>query len=190
MDDEFNKWCDLWDKAQEDGVFKDAPKPLTPTPQTSEPESFFGLVNSHPSTNARDCDVQYWNDVYELSKSGDPQLIQEQKESIKNVVKKSADDIVRSPNPITASSAGTDQDLTPGSLGLTFSEKDLEELAGLKLQLHDLTSKMASFSAKGGKQLESKIAALKEKIDEFSSELTHSLGDKKSTQGIEVAPMN
>ena len=184
MDADFNKWCDLWAKAQEDGIFKDADKPPTPSPQTSDPESFFGLVNSHPSSDVRDCDTKYWNDVYDMSMGEEPKLFQE---GTKEVLKKSTNSVARSPNPIPQYSVGTDQELTPGSLGLTFGEKDLEALAELKLQLHDLTSKMAAFEGRGGKQLESKITSLKEKIEEFSSELSRSLGEKKSTQGIEVA---
>ena len=197
MQDDFNKWCDLWDKAQKDGIFDDAPKPPSPSPQTSDAASFFGLVNTHSTNTVRDCDAQYWNDVYELTKNNDPQprydngeeLLQE--ETTKSVLGKSADAIARSPNPIHPASVGTDQDLTPGSLGLTFSEKDIEELSELKLQLHELTSKMASFEGEGkkAKQLESKLTALKKKIDEFSDELTHSLGDKKNTQGVELSPM-
>lgn len=188
MQDDFNKWCDLWDKAVADGVFEDAPKPLTPTPQTSDPASFFGPVNSHPTSDVRDCDAQYWSDLYER---GEPQLFQEEKESVKSVLQNATDAIVRSPNPITASSVGADQELTPGALGMTFSERDIEKLTQLKLELHELTSKMAAFEGEGkkAKKLESQLVALKKKIDEFSSELSRSLGDKKSVQGVELAPM-
>lgn len=188
MQDDFNKWCDLWDKAQAEGIFKDASKLPVPTPQTSD-QSFFGPIDTHHDGNGiRDCDTQYWNDVYELSKGGDPQLLQE---GVKDVLKTSADAIVRSPNPITPSSVGTDQELTPGSMGATFSEKDIEDLTAMKLQLHELTSKMASYDMKNNKQLEAKLVAMKKKIDEFSDELSRSLGEKKSNQGqgIEVAPM-
>lgn len=189
MTDDFDKWCKLWDKAQKDGIFEDAPKPPIPTSLTSDP-SFFGPINTHHSNSVKDCDSQYWNDVFDLMTGNDPQVInEEKKESTKEVLKKSAEAIARSPNPIQASSAGEDQDLSPGSLGLTYGENDIEKLTELKLQLHDLTSKMASFIGDGkNKQLENKISVLKKKIDEFSSELSRSLGDKKSVQGSEIAP--
>lgn len=185
MQDDFNKWCDQWDKALEQGIFKDAPKPHVPTSQI-EPGSFFGLRNTHSQPEVNDCDVEYWKQVHELS-TGQPSLLQEQLVVDTKAIAKYAQAAARSPNPVRANTIGKDQNLEPGPLGVTFSEKDIETLSELKLQLYELTSKMATFEGEGesAKKLESQIVNLKDQIDEFSDTLGQTLAG--CTQGTEIS---
>lgn len=114
----------------------------------------------------------------------------EPKEDDEKTLKKSAKSMARAANPVSAASVGKDQEMSAGSLGSTFGEEDLEELAELKKKLHDLTSKYASFvgDEKGDKKLQTKIDALKLQIDELSDQMCQSLGDKKTVKGKEVSP--
>ncbi len=63
MDDQFADWTAQWEKAMEDGVFDDAPKPAQPRTQHSP--DFFG---QYPSPNAKgEIDAEYWKQVYQMS---------------------------------------------------------------------------------------------------------------------------
>jgi hypothetical protein len=67
--DDFDSWCDKWDKAQEDGVFDDAPSHFSPSKQTAQ-TSFFGAVDADPTPAGSDVDkvdARYWNQVYSMS---------------------------------------------------------------------------------------------------------------------------
>ena len=80
------------------------------------------------------------------------------------------------PNPIRLHSVGADQDLSPGSLGLTFTPEDVENLAEMKVKLHALQDELNSFEGRGknAKKFEGQITSLKEKIDELSTAMTQS----------------
>jgi hypothetical protein len=78
--DQFDNWTKQWEKAQADGVFKDAPKP--PTQHATD---FFGQFPTLDTPQRPDqTDAEYWRQVYELSRGGspaalpgDPEVIQE-----------------------------------------------------------------------------------------------------------------
>jgi len=64
--DQFNAWCDQWEAKK--GIFEDAPKPHTPTPQYG-PEDFFGNFNPSSDSEIRDVDAEYWNRVNGATRS-------------------------------------------------------------------------------------------------------------------------
>jgi hypothetical protein len=66
MDDQFADWTAQWEKAMEDGVFEDAPKPAQPRTQHSP--DFFGQYPSQEfNKTSHESDVEYWKQVYNLS---------------------------------------------------------------------------------------------------------------------------
>ncbi len=88
----FDDWVDMWEKAQGDGTFKDAPRP-----KTAGGGSFFGLQSSSPDADLppSEADTEYWNQVYQRSNnSGDtpdigaPDVLQEQKKPVEKVSRK------------------------------------------------------------------------------------------------------
>jgi hypothetical protein len=183
-------WAEKYEKAVADGVFNEPNQEVKPTPKTSE-ETFFGSQNCHPTDNIADNDADYWRNVY--SRTANPNyrvdskgelindhaiteasyLQQEQKKADPELVK-TVEKIVTAANPIQYHTAGKDQDLTPQSLGLTFSPEDVNDLSEMKIRLHDLQDQLNSFEGRGtnGKKFESQIASLKAKIDDLSDSLT------------------
>jgi hypothetical protein len=106
-------------------------------------------------------------------------------EDIKGQVGDVAQAILQTPNPIRAHTVGKDQALEPGPLGLTFSEKDIEALSEMKIQLHDLECKLNEFEGlgKNGSKFEKEIKTLKEKIDDLSNSMGQAFPYSISPQG-------
>jgi hypothetical protein len=174
--DTLENWAVMWDKAQEEGVFKDAPKPACPSSQTAS-GSFFGLVNNSPTEDVSDADAKYWNDLQQATEQVP-------------ITEGSADNgermgiakaIAQAPNPIRQGTTGPDQEPISNSMGVTFTPEDIVELEELKDDLHNLKDKLNSLEGlgKSNANLDVQITELKKKIDEFSDAL-----DK----GHEVAP--
>ena len=86
----FDDWVDMWDKAQNDGSFVNAPKPPEKTNG-----SFFGLQSNGPGGDLppEEADTKYWNQVYARSNNagdapdigGYEQIMHEQKKPQKKV---------------------------------------------------------------------------------------------------------
>jgi len=179
--DDFDSWCDKWDKAQEDGVFDDAPSHFAPSQQTAQ-TNFFGAVDADPTADVDDVDAKYWNQVYHMSDhqgmapgpldADKDSLLQEDKGSD---VAKVANVIADSPNPIRPNTIGPDQDMGPDSLGVTFNDKDLEQITEVKLKIHELEDKLNSLEGVGkkAKGVEGKIKGLREKLEDLSTALSH-----------------
>ena len=63
-----------------------------------------------------------------------------------------------------------DQD-SEHSMGDTWTVEELEELAEMKLKLHDLGDKLAEFET--GKKVDADFQSLKKRIDELSNSLAN-----------------
>jgi hypothetical protein len=78
-------------------------------------------------------------------------------------------------NPISKDSMGTDQEMTPQTLGSTYSNEELEQLSELKKQLYDLESKLMTSLGfgdnKNQKKIETKIESVKKEISKISDEM-------------------
>jgi hypothetical protein len=194
-DDQFNNWCDQWDKAQKEGVFKDRPKPHVPSPQIGGDEDFFG--NSRPpevfqegKRQVRDVDAKYWKKLYELSKQGDnaPDILSESAwqteggtlpEQAPKATKKGMADraskLGNTPNPVYPNTYGPDQKERKVTPNWTDG-KELLELHNMKVNLHELESKFNAAWAVGQdgkmKSVKRQIDGLKQIIDELSNVLT------------------
>jgi hypothetical protein len=162
----FDNWCDMWADAQDKGLFDDAPHTPELNRQTSR-ESFFGPQDTNPSEGPSDTDAQYWQNVNQMIDGEKPELLQEGK------LQKYKRGRGFPPNPMYSYSQGKDQDLAPRQLGITFDEEDVEELADMKRELHDLESQISTndVNGKNTKQLESRMDSLKKRIDELSTSM-------------------
>lgn len=69
---DFLDWCDKWDKAQEAGIFDDAPKPHVPTQNVAD-HSFFGPTDTKTADVVKDVDAEYWSQVYQVSTGQEPE---------------------------------------------------------------------------------------------------------------------
>lgn len=168
---DFNNWCDMWEKAQEDEDFqKESPK-VEPNPHR---------------------DADYWNAVYEkMNKYDDapdlanPQILTEENQKDKitipipkkpNLSTKELGDVAKSAanaaNPTTATSAGKDQDYKPNLADVY----QLEQLHDMKIKLYDLECKLnekdALAQSKEGMKIQVQIEDIKRKIDELSDSIT------------------
>jgi hypothetical protein len=187
--DQLDKWADMWEKSQRDGVFDNAPQPPASSPQTAN-SSYFGLVNTHPTEEIQDVDANYWNQVYHSALQGEMEpdplgdsLIQESEDQKR--ASEVAKAMAQSPNPVRGSSVGEDQSMEKGPLGVTFSPEEIEELSELKKKLHALKDEANTVEGKGGrsKKFESKIKNIKDQIDKLSTEFTKSFPDAVMPQG-------
>jgi hypothetical protein len=158
--DDFENWVDKWDKALADGVFKDSPKIPSTAPQTSQ-DSFFGLQQSNPTDSINSSDADYWRAISSVADGG----VEMQRIDESDAVS------VDLPNPIRKSTEGADQDLKPGSLGITFSEDDIRQLEEMKVKLHELENKIAAMDDKG--DYEAKVKSMIEKIGEISNKMCY-----------------
>ena len=207
--DQLENWAQMWDKAQAKGIFEDAPKP----PAISEKhayDSFFGPQDTNQKDAPDDFESKYWANVYNTSMgappdpepertipdddSGEVAMIHDSVKKHKHVIKENvgAKDVghrakvmAQSANPIRAGSVGMDQDMSPYSLGLTFSPQDIEGLADLTVKLHNLQDKLNSFEGKGqsGQRHESQIKSLLNQINELSDSLSQAFPEEIMHQG-------
>lgn len=184
--DQFDKWTRQWEKAMSDGVFDDAPKLPQPAYQSAPPD-FFGQNPTVDLPPVNIPDAEYWRQVYGLSKhSGQaPDLLQEQVDSPverrkgRNVkaegdIAKYYSKIARSDHPIVPTSVGKDQaPVVTQNWGV--GGKEVDRLSELKLQLHDLESKLNALEGvgevKNSRSMQQKLDRLRNEIDEFSDSL-------------------
>jgi len=185
--DSIDGWTEKWEKAQEEGIFDDAPSYMKPSAQTADDASFFGLQNTHGSDSVPAADAEYWDTLHKAS--GDPSVITEtlRKKAINEADKAErgqiANAVGQAPNPIRQASTGEDQDMSPETLGVTYSDEDLDSLAELKKELHALEDKMntADGLSKNSTKVEKQISNLREKVSELSDSLDK--GHEMSQQG-------
>lgn len=179
----FDDWCDKWEKAKSDGIFENAPKHF-PSQQTAS-VSFFGSVNTDPSDGVSERDADYWNTVHNMSANGElaPKEVFTESTIDKDGIKKVADAIRQSPNPIRPNTIGMDQELEPEQLGVTYSKEDLEKIEETKAKLHEMGDKINSLLGLGKRSdaMEKKMESLKEKLNKLSDELSHSAPESISS---------
>ena len=205
--EQLENWATMWDQAQSKGLFQDAPKPPAISEKHSY-DSFFGPQETSQKDAPDDFESKYWASVYNTSMgappdpepevtipdddSGNVAMIHDSVKKHKHVIKENAAAVgtrakamAQSANPIRATSVGMDQDMSPESLGLTFTPKDLESLADLKLRLHTLQDKLNTFEGKGqsGNRFESQIKSLLTQINELSDSLSQAFPDEIMHQG-------
>lgn len=173
LDDFINKWEDALEK----GLF-DAPKIPEVNPQTSN-NSFFGFSNTNPSEAPSMTDNEYWKAIH--TATDDHSVIGE-------VINESEHKSTPT-NPVSRDTVGCDQKMSPQSLGLTYSEEELEKLTELKKELYDLESKLMTSMGfgddKNQKKLESKIESVKKEIHDLSDSMGRSYKNEDQPKQLE-----
>lgn len=159
----FDDYCKLWDKACEDGLFKDAQKSQ---PSTT---SFLGLGTSGSSfDDAPFQDVVMDTDLIQ-ERVGDPYF-----DYMKMLLETS-----KAANPVYPDSIGKDQDAPKPAW---VDEKAMEAVEKLKKELYELECKLNTEDAGGKKWVEkchhpkdqkvwSQLEGLRKKIDNLSDNL-------------------
>jgi hypothetical protein len=153
--DDFDKWVGKWDQALEKGIFKDAPKPPSTAPETSD-QSFFGFRQDNPTDSINSSDSDYWRAISSVADGGiDFQRLDEADEK-------------DGPNPVRKGTDGPDSELTNKAVSATFNEDDVKKLEEMKVKLHELENKIAEM---GEKSYSDQVKALLAKIEELSNKM-------------------
>ncbi len=193
--DNFEKWKDQWEKAMDDGVFDDAPRPAFLPPEGEE-DQYTGFFTNQSMGNKKDVDAEYWNKMnkssgytdpldepHDLSMQGqdlvpisedaeDDSLVSTEKPDGKSN-RKITDELGPTPNPTNATNRGVDNrsHVTPNWAG----GKKIVELHNMKLNLQKLEDKLAvdpMMEDKKSKSVASQIEALWRRIDQLSNSLS------------------
>jgi hypothetical protein len=168
---DLEKYTDQWEKALKDGVFDDAPK--SPSPRHTD---WFGHTTNASETQIDDEDVENWNQIFN---DGGEALLQEEKETPKDELKKMSSRMADSNNPVHPDSLGNDQD-TVVVQNWGVGGKEIEKLAEIKIKLEQLESRLNAEEGMGnsGKGISEQIKKIKKDIDELSNSLNGSrMGD-------------
>jgi hypothetical protein len=184
--DDFDGWCNQWEKALKDGIFDDAPKPPQPAPPGPD---FFGQYSGATGGDVNDAEAKYWADVYKMSGGNMPdEQLNEMKlaswekripaSDTSDVRKDKAKTVADDPNPIYPDSYGRDgvsdkTGMTRVSAGWGADDR-LSEIEDMKKELYDLECTMGDkegFTEEKAKAAEGKINALKKKLDDLSNSL-------------------
>jgi chemotaxis protein histidine kinase CheA len=172
---ELDKWADLYQKAVDDGVFKDAPEP-------TKPDHFNFLNQPEEASSYNSAEAEYWDRVHQTNVFVDPlEVFNEDYDNppkpIKpNMSNKELGDVAASKanaaNPIEPSSVGKDQDYKPNLADV----EELQELHNMKVQLLELQGKLAASDALAksddGDKIQKQIDKLQQAIDELSDSIT------------------
>lgn len=196
MNADLEKWMNVWEKAQEAGIFPNEPKQQDINPQVYSSD-YFGNVrkNGNEKVALNDCDAKYWSQVYNLSKNGSdaPDVLHEEKftkvdgvgteepvvstpqgkvrkvPSKPDLAEKGAE-LGNTANPVEPPSRGEDQKnhVTPD-----WSDgKGIRELVYMKHNLYNLEVKLNSnpkFGAYGKEAPE--IKKIQNQIDELKNKM-------------------
>lgn len=155
---DFDNWVDKWEKALEGDIFKSSSIPSTSN-QTSV-NSFFGPINTNPTEEISDKDVQYWSAINAASDGVD---------TVQRIDEELDYKPYNSPNPVRRGTEGPDQDLSDVALDATFNEEDLKKLEEMKIKLYSLESKIAEMQSES--EYASQVKSLIEKIEDLSNKM-------------------
>lgn len=171
MKKDLEHFSKIWDKALENGAFKEKEKDVEP--EKTFNTDFFGqyLTSEYDIDRPlNEVDAKYWAAI---SREIDPLIEQDTTKQLKA----SAEAIGNSHNPILPNTVGKDQEINVAQNWGVGGEK-IQELEKLKVELFDLESKLNSLvSNEDSKEektnsIQSKIDSLKKEIDKISDTLS------------------
>ena len=172
-DGDFGKWCDQWDKALEDGLFDDAPKPNKPSspPDLSDYDDE-SLPDKPVDGMLNEVDAKYWNSVYKMSTNqGDaPDVVNElsskEAPNAKELGQR-AMVVANEPNPVRINTVGKDQDARSDA----SASEAFQKLTELKKELHLIGNKLAEMKDSNLDAIYSKFEKIQKQMDELSDSL-------------------
>lgn len=176
---EFDDFVSKWEKALDQGVFKDAELPNV-NPQTSN-NSFFGFSNTNPTDSANVTDSEYWKAIYAATDDHLPES--------NGMINEEAEHRSSPTNPVAKDTLGSDQEMKPQQLGHTYTEEEIEKLTELKKNLFDLENKLMTSMGfgddKNQKKIESKIESVKKEINKLSDSMGRSYKNEDGPKHLE-----
>ena len=181
----FDKWVDMWDKAQKDGTIE---SPTTKPEAGVEKEDFFGQSNTPAPKLLQEGDVEYWNKLSgckyqvgvdpacEENLNEDDRITPAPQPIEPDLGKKEIGDVAstvaNAANPIQPASVGKDQNYKPNLADVN----QLEQLHDMKVNLHELESKLNNKDALAksdqGKKIQTQIENMKAQIDALSDSIS------------------
>jgi hypothetical protein len=190
MMDDIEKYAAIWEKALENGAFKDDPQPKASRNSDAE-NSFFGsdfFGQNYSSEYDMDSplnesDTQYWAKICRMAGGKYVDSLAEEVTPTKSEIKDNAEKMANVHNPTYSASLGKDgfdPDKVTQNWGVGGKEHfDLEDL---KKRLEQFESKLNSLNAKGKstKEAQDKIDGIKKQIDDLSDSL---FGNRFSADG-------
>lgn len=182
--DEFDDYVSKWDKAVEQGLFKGPELPKV-NPQTAQ-DSFFGLLNTNPTSDVSQTDNEYWKAIYSASTDFRPE---NQGPENPDVINEANTHQTNPVNPQARGTLGSDQEMDPQQLGLTYSKEDVEKLSELKKELYSLESKLLTSMGfgdeKNNKKIQTKIESVKNEINKLSDSMGRSYKNNNQPKHLE-----
>lgn len=169
MLEDIEKYQKIWEKAQAEDIFADAPKPPRPAEPGDSADYFGNYLSGNYDIDKplNEVDISYWKKVSGIpGKYVDP--LSETKEQEAEVAKAMGN----AANPIYPYSAGKDQEVKVNQ-NWGAGGKEIEQLAELKAKLEQLEGKITATEVNGGstKSVQSEIDELRKKIDDLSDSL-------------------
>lgn len=166
MMDDINKYAKIWDKALEDGIFKDAPKERNFTGMGTD---FFGQslamddLGDEPLNEAQ---IEIWKSLAAVPSLTSGSLIKEESVPSKDSLKNSANKGANAHNPINPTTIGKDSVYQNAGV----EPHEIEKMEEMKKQMEKLEVSLAKMDLNdtNRKKAEKKLATLKEKYDELS----------------------
>jgi len=186
--DQFDNWTKQWEKAQADGVFKDAPKP----PQPKSQVDFFGQFPTLDTPQRpNQSDAEYWRQVYDLSRGGagalpgdpgNPEVLQEEnKPDLRPFVKMDVADkatVRKGPQGMNDWPKGQDPNMSKMARGLAHSANPVYFYSYGKDQDLHVTPNWSS-----GVELE-ELHNIKVELEQLESKLGHAETLGKDTKRL------
>lgn len=188
----FDDWVDMWEKAQSDGTFNDAPKPPAPT----NPGSFFGMqyAGADADMPPEDAETAYWNQVYQRSNNagdapdiGSPEVLQEQKKPVQKKREEPRKKSRHKPLPETRPLKEAKNNTDP-------SQAELGKIAKAQLRSpnpiyyysagKDQDPHVTQNWAMGGKEIE-EIEDMKVKLHQLEGKLNAMIGEGKPDRQVQ-----
>lgn len=170
---DMDMWADMYKKAIDDGVFKDAPEP-------PKPDHYKFLQDVDRAPDHRSAEAEYWNRMHSELATDPMEVFNEDYDDAPKPVKQnmSKDEIgdvasskANAANPIDPASVGKDQDYKPNLADVN----ELQELHDMRVKLLELQGKLAASDALAtdeGSKIQKQIDKLKQDIDELSDNIS------------------
>lgn len=180
--DDIERLSKQWDKALQQGIFDDVKK-QSGNESPSEVD-FFGQMPTVYNTDIRDSDMEKWNDVMSTLKnretsSFDDEILNEEAVPSKKKIKKHANKMANTNNPVYPNTRGKDNKIKPNT---DFAGgPNLDKLIDLKSKLHDLKVQLTKDENQGKnvEKIEASVDKMSKEIDKLSDMLNGSIIDNK-----------
>lgn len=180
--DDIERLSNQWEKALKQGIFDDVKKQSNNNGDSEV--DFFGQMPTVHNTEIKDGDVSKWNDVMSTlnnreTSSFDDGMLNEEATPSKKKVKKHANKMANTNNPVYPNTKGKDSKIKPNTNFAGGSK--IDKLIDLKNKLHDLKVQLTKGDnlGKNVDKIENSVDKMSREIDKLSDMLNGSIIDNK-----------